>query len=62
MKKNCLIVVKKRKLNKDLIAKAKDLSSTDWMFIALKQEQILKREVKINSAEFPRVLELDEWE
>jgi hypothetical protein len=56
------VVVKKKKLDKDLIAKAKDLSEIDMQAASMRQEQAPKQEVATKDGKPPAAQEFDEWE
>jgi len=56
------VVVKKRKLNQELIAKAKRLSELDLTLISLKQERLLKERAAFYGRNPLAVEEFDEWE
>lgn len=56
------VVVRKRKLDKDLIASAKDLSEIDMQAASMRQEQALKQELASKDGKPPAAQEFDEWE
>ena len=56
------VVVNKRKLDKELIAKAKPLRDLDMLAVSLKQEQLLKQEASSKEGKSSSAQEFDEWE
>jgi hypothetical protein len=58
------VVVRKRKLDNQLISQTGNMSPTDLAIAARRQEDLLKEEQRRIAAggNAPTVLELDEWE
>ncbi len=62
MKTTRTVVVTKRKLDKELIAKARKLSDVDMLAASIKQEQLLKQDANSKDGKSSTVQEFDEGE